>query len=248
MIQPSMVHTSVNHLRKPLNHPFLLYFPRYIVPINASFTGRSCWFSTSVYPSSLLSSSSSPLQSPLSNRFNDRLYAKSIHTGTKSYVSVSFFSIRTPSSSSSSLPPSGFYSSFPFCVLHRHAFRFLFTVASSSAADTTSTLSENDYHRIADETLARIELNVTPLEDTVDGFDLSNAMGVLTIKLGTKGTYVLNKQSANKQIWWSSPISGPRRYNYDVTVRDWISSRDGHRMVNCLHDELVKLTGKKLVF
>ncbi len=32
------------------------------------------------------------------------------------------------------------------------------------------------------------------------------------------GTYVLNKQPPNKQIWISSPISGPKRY-------DWVFSR-----------------------
>lgn len=31
--------------------------------------------------------------------------------------------------------------------------------------------------------------------------------GVLTLKLGDKGTYVINKQPPNKQIWLSSPIS-----------------------------------------
>ena len=27
------------------------------------------------------------------------------------------------------------------------------------------------------------------------------------------GTYVINKQTPNKQIWLSSPISGPKRYD-----------------------------------
>lgn len=30
--------------------------------------------------------------------------------------------------------------------------------------------------------------------------------GVLTVKLGDRGTYVINKQPPNKQIWLSSPI------------------------------------------
>jgi len=29
--------------------------------------------------------------------------------------------------------------------------------------------------------------------------------GVLTVKLGDHGTYVINKQTPNKQIWLSSP-------------------------------------------
>lgn len=30
--------------------------------------------------------------------------------------------------------------------------------------------------------------------------------GVLTVQLGSKGTYVINKQTPNRQIWLSSPI------------------------------------------
>ena len=30
--------------------------------------------------------------------------------------------------------------------------------------------------------------------------------GVLTVKLGQKGTYVINKQTPNRQIWMSSPV------------------------------------------
>lgn len=43
----------------------------------------------------------------------------------------------------------------------------------------------------------------------------------MTIRTVEKGTYVLNKQPPNKQIWLSSPISGPKRY-------DWAVSGDGH--------------------
>lgn len=32
-----------------------------------------------------------------------------------------------------------------------------------------------------------------------------NQSGVLTLTLGDKGTYVINKQPPNKQIWLSSP-------------------------------------------
>lgn len=30
--------------------------------------------------------------------------------------------------------------------------------------------------------------------------------GVMTIKLGSLGTYVINKQTPNRQIWMSSPV------------------------------------------
>ena len=37
---------------------------------------------------------------------------------------------------------------------------------------------------------------------------------MLTIKFGNShGTYVINRQTPNKQIWLSSPKSGPKRLN-----------------------------------
>lgn len=62
--------------------------------------------------------------------------------------------------------------------------------------------------------------------------------GVLTISLGReRGTYVLNKQAPNKQIWWSSPISGPHRFEEDGAR--WADARRGED--DCLDDLETKL-------
>jgi frataxin len=37
---------------------------------------------------------------------------------------------------------------------------------------------------------------------------------VLNLSLPPHGTYVLNKQPPNQQIWMSSPISGPCRFGF----------------------------------
>jgi frataxin len=107
---------------------------------------------------------------------------------------------------------------------------------------------EAAFHRHADATLSALETALAPLEDAVEdgAFDLSNAMGVLTVKLGSKGTYVLNKQTPNRQVWWSSPVSGPRRYGWDAARKRWTNSRDGHDMLEALAAEVLKLTGMRL--
>jgi frataxin len=46
--------------------------------------------------------------------------------------------------------------------------------------------------------------------------------GVLTLMFPPAGTYVLNKQPPNKQLWLSSPISGPKRY-------DWVLEGEGQQ-------------------
>ena len=67
--------------------------------------------------------------------------------------------------------------------------------------------------------------------------------GVLTLSLDSKGTYVINKQAPNKQIWSSSPVSGPVRY--DLVQRRWVYARDGHEMLQRLESELHELCGKQ---
>lgn len=126
----------------------------------------------------------------------------------------------------------------------RHA-RFFSTLsppASSPDAEPPA-LSESDFDRLADATLQALEVALTSaLEESVDGLDAGLSQGVLTVSFGdARGTYVLNKQTPNRQIWWSSPISGPRRYAWDG--RQWRNTRDGHDMLECLASEVTKLAG-----
>jgi frataxin len=61
--------------------------------------------------------------------------------------------------------------------------------------------------------------------------------------------YVLNKQPPNKQIWLSSPISGPKRFDWVVAQEgmdfkegsgqgDWVYLRDGSSLTEILRKEL----------
>uniref|UniRef100_A0A8C6AG04 Frataxin, mitochondrial n=1 Tax=Monodon monoceros TaxID=40151 RepID=A0A8C6AG04_MONMO len=69
--------------------------------------------------------------------------------------------------------------------------------------------------------------------------------GVLAIKLGGDlGTYVINKQTPNKQIWLSSPSSGPK--HYDWTGRNWVYSHDGVSLHELLATELTQALKTKL--
>ena len=49
--------------------------------------------------------------------------------------------------------------------------------------------------------------------------DVNYSSGVMKVDFVDdqgKKTYVLNKQAPNKQLWLSSPFSGPQRYEYDL--------------------------------
>jgi frataxin len=63
------------------------------------------------------------------------------------------------------------------------------------------------------------------------------------------GTYVINKQPPNKQIWLSSPTSGPKRYDWVLDGEgmhekegtgqgDWVYLRDGTSLTELLRKEL----------
>jgi frataxin len=72
------------------------------------------------------------------------------------------------------------------------------------------------------------------------------------------GIYVMNKQPPNKQIWVSSPISGPKRYDWvllkgegqnqkegtgmdmegDLRGGRWVYLRDGSTLTELLKKEL----------
>lgn len=63
------------------------------------------------------------------------------------------------------------------------------------------------------------------------------------------GTYAINKQPPNKQIWLSSPKSGPKRYDYvivgegqqnkqDTATGEWVYLRDGTTLNDLLANEI----------
>lgn len=81
-----------------------------------------------------------------------------------------------------------------------------------SSIQVRSFQNVGQYHRVADETLESIQDAVEEyLEDNFDADadgempEVNYADGVLTISLPPRGTWVLNKQTPNEQIWWSSP-------------------------------------------
>ena len=94
------------------------------------------------------------------------------------------------------------------------------------------TQSQADYLNRADKLLSSLEGSLEEaLQSLVPDLDLETTVslgrtrvrcnesvqrmyvvqyGVLTVKLGAKGTYVINKQSPNLQVWWSSPVRSAR--------------------------------------
>ncbi|XP_033828920.1 frataxin, mitochondrial [Periophthalmus magnuspinnatus] len=104
----------------------------------------------------------------------------------------------------------------------------------------SSLLSEAQYEALSRDTLDALAEHLEDLMDqpfTGPDFDVSFSNGVLTVKLGAEhGTYVVNKQTPNRQIWLSSPSSGPKRY--DWTGHHWVYTHDGSSLHQLLSSEL----------
>ncbi|XP_037077788.1 frataxin, mitochondrial-like [Pollicipes pollicipes] len=100
------------------------------------------------------------------------------------------------------------------------------------------------YEAVCEETLESLCSYLEELLEVASaqpGVDVELSSGVLTVKLGEAGTYVINKQSPNKQIWLSSPVSGPKRY--DFVDDGWVYRHDQQRLHELLSLELSRLLG-----
>ncbi|ONK61118.1 uncharacterized protein A4U43_C08F26430 [Asparagus officinalis] len=119
-------------------------------------------------------------------------------------------------------------------------------VQGPAAIEYSSILPEEEYHKLADETLHDLQEKFEEYGDEIqlDGFDIDFGNHVLTLKLGNMGTYVINKQTPNRQIWLSSPVSGPSRFDWDVTSQAWVYRRTKANLLQLLEEEVTQLCGK----
>lgn len=144
-------------------------------------------------------------------------------------------------------------------------------------AQDATPLEDEQYHAYADEYLNRLNDKVEMLQETQPELELDFAVrwrqplplpspgpfhhsqtgrltrtqqGVMTVTEPKIGTYVINKQPPNRQIWLSSPLSGPKRYDWLVAghtmhqkeeagvAGEWVYLRDGTTMSGLLKREL----------
>ncbi|KAH6680033.1 frataxin [Plectosphaerella plurivora] len=119
----------------------------------------------------------------------------------------------------------------------------------SPASMSIAELSDSEYHELADQYLDVVVSKLEEAQEKREGWDVEFSAGVLTITTPNKGIYVVNKQPPNKQIWLSSPISGPKRYDWVLLgegqaekegtgAGNWIYLRDGSTLDEVLLDEL----------
>ena len=106
------------------------------------------------------------------------------------------------------------------------------------------------YHDLCDRTLEGVQEVYEEFADAAPQhqMDIEYASGVLNVTLGAHGTFVLNKQTPNLQIWLSSPVSGPLRYDFCPATAGWVNSRDRHELLPLLVADFEQLVGERLDF
>eukprot|EP00041_Stephanoeca_diplocostata_P028488 m.809461 g.809461 ORF g.809461 m.809461 type:complete len:202 (+) comp23383_c1_seq16:311-916(+) len=115
----------------------------------------------------------------------------------------------------------------------------------------TGVVDATTFHKIADETLEQLSDELNDIADSHPQgyeFDVDFGDAVLTVDLADHGTYVINKQTPNQQIWLSSPTSGPKRYDFDMSTNTWVYSHDNVTLHARLSTELSAALGQNLVF
>ncbi|XP_043273797.1 frataxin homolog, mitochondrial [Venturia canescens] len=114
----------------------------------------------------------------------------------------------------------------------------------------TRELDSLQFDKISEETLESLTEYFDELVEKAEHLkeaDVSYGDGVLTIKFGKDfGTYVINRQTPNRQIWLSSPKSGPKRY--DFIAGKWIYKHDGRSIHELLDDEIPKIVKSQTNF
>ena len=123
------------------------------------------------------------------------------------------------------------------------------TFSGAPTQELQSELSASEYEDVAEETLESLTEIFEEIADShIDtDMDVTYSNGVLTVKLGSGfGTYVINKQTPNRQIWLSSPTSGPKRYDFKDGT--WIYKHEGVSMHTLLSNEISKVLKQSIDF
>lgn len=81
------------------------------------------------------------------------------------------------------------------------------------------------------------------LESQTFNFILNENDGVLTYSVPKVGVYVFNKQPANKQVWSSSPFTGPKRF-YVAKDSKWYDTKGDTELKEYVNQEMQKIREK----
>ncbi|KAG9234552.1 mitochondrial iron uptake protein [Amylocarpus encephaloides] len=117
------------------------------------------------------------------------------------------------------------------------------------APSAPASVTIEEYHELSDKYIDQLVEKLEALAEQSEEIDCDYSAGVLNFTFPPHGSYVINKQPPNKQIWLSSPVSGPKRYDFVMSSEgqdakegtgtgDWVYLRDGSSLNEVLRTEI----------
>jgi len=84
---------------------------------------------------------------------------------------------------------------------------------------------EKDFYKLCEDALSELsdELEKRDANSKLD-FDYSDGILKIVI-LSNKKTYVINRNSGNQKIWYSSPLTGADYFAFDENSKSWLNAK-----------------------
>ena len=96
---------------------------------------------------------------------------------------------------------------------------------------------EKDFLKFCESALIELSEKVEAM-DKNSKLDVEYSDGILEIVINaTKQIYIINRNSGNQKIWYSSPLTGADYFSFDEKSRYWISAK-GEELAEKLFLEL----------
>lgn len=111
---------------------------------------------------------------------------------------------------------------------------------------SADTLSDAEYHRLAGDTLTRVEATIDRwLQDDVVDIDGNRTGGLLELTLPGGSRIVINTQPPLQELWLAARAGG---YHFKRMAGAWRDTKDGMEFFERLSCEASAQAGKPLVF
>lgn len=84
---------------------------------------------------------------------------------------------------------------------------------------------EKDFYKLCEDALSNLAQELEK-RDGNSKLDFDYAEGILKIViLVDKKTYVINRNSGNQKIWYSSPLTGADYFSFDEKSNSWLDAK-----------------------
>lgn len=97
---------------------------------------------------------------------------------------------------------------------------------------------EKDFYQFCEVALSKLFDDLEEMDSNAN-LDLDYSDGILKIVTSTNQTYVINRNSGNQKIWYSSPLTGADYFAFNEEKKIWEDAK-GEELSQKLFSEIKK--------